>query len=108
MNYNVARIELEQQRKQLANERLSCAAEYRVQKLDLDMFGKSLGEIKRTLEDAKIRAPAQGDSDIHQQSDRFADYAGQQVAVISDLSPLNQRRIATLTATASPWAARRR
>jgi HlyD family secretion protein len=29
MNYNVARIELEQQKKQLINERASCAAEYK-------------------------------------------------------------------------------
>ncbi len=86
MNYNVARIELEQQRKQLANERLSCAAEYKVQKLDLDMFHKSLAEIKRTLEDAKIRAPRKAiltyiNNQIGSQISQ-----GQQVAVISDLS----------------------
>jgi len=86
MNYNVARIELEQQRKQLANERLSCAAEYRVQKLDLDMFGKSLGEIKRTLEDAKIRAPRKAILTYINNQIGSQITQGQQVAVISDLS----------------------
>jgi HlyD family secretion protein len=86
MNYNVARIELEQQKKQLANERLSCAAEYKVQKLDLDMFVKSLAEIKRTLEDAKIRSPRKAiltyiNNQIGSQISQ-----GQQVAVISDLN----------------------
>lgn len=86
MNYNVARIELEQQKKQLINERLSCAAEYKVQKLDLDMFIKSLGEIRRTLEDAKIRAPRKAILTYINNQIGSQITQGQQVAVISDLS----------------------
>ena len=86
MNYNVARIELEQQKKQLANERLSCAAEYKVQKLDLDMFVKSLGEVKRTLEDAKIRSPRKATLTYINNQIGSQVTQGQQVAVISDLS----------------------
>ena len=86
MNYDVARIELEQQKKQLINERLSCAAEYRVQKLDLDMFIKSLGEIRRTLEDAKIRAPRKAILTYINNQIGSQITQGQQVAVVSDLS----------------------
>lgn len=86
MNYNVARIELEQQKKQLINERLSSAAEYRVQKLDLDMFIKSLGEIKRTLEDAKIRAPRKAILTYINNQIGSQITQGEQVAVVSDLS----------------------
>jgi HlyD family secretion protein len=86
MNYNVARIELEQQKKQLINERASCAAEYRVQKLDLDMFGKSLSEIKRTLEDAKIRSPRKATLTYINNQIGSQITQGQQVAVVSDLS----------------------
>ena len=86
MNYNVARIELEQQKKQLINERLSSAAEYRVQKLDLEMFIKSLGEIKRTLEDAKIRAPRKAILTYINNQIGSQITQGEQVAVVSDLS----------------------
>lgn len=86
MNYNVARIELEQQKKQLINERLSSAAEYKVQKLDLDMFIKSLGEIKRTLEDAKIRAPRKAILTYINNQLGSQITQGEQVAVVSDLS----------------------
>ena len=86
MNYNVARIELEQQKKQLINERLSCAAEYRVQKLDLEMFIKSLGEIKRTLDDAKIRSPRKAILTYINNQIGSQITQGQQVAVVSDLS----------------------
>lgn len=86
MNYNVARIELEQQKKQLINERLSSAAEYKVQKLDLDMFIKSLGEIKRTLEDAKIRAPRKAILTYINNQIGSQITQGEQVAVVSDLS----------------------
>ena len=86
MNYNVARIELEQQKKQLINERLSSAAEYRVQKLDLEMFIKSLGEIKRTLDDAKIRAPRKAILTYINNQIGSQITQGEQVAVVSDLS----------------------
>ena len=86
MNYNVARIELEQQKKQLINERLSSAAEYRVQKLDLEMFIKSLGEIKRTLDDAKIRSPRKAILTYLNNQIGSQITQGEQVAVVSDLS----------------------
>jgi HlyD family secretion protein len=86
MDYSVAKLELEQQRKQLANERLSCAAEYKVQKLDLDMFKKSLAEIKRTLEDAKIRSPRKAILTYINNQIGSQIAQGEQVAVISDLS----------------------
>lgn len=86
MNYNVARIELEQQKKQLINERLSSAAEYRVQKLDLEMFIKSLGEIKRTLDDAKIRSPRKAILTYINNQIGSQITQGEQVAVVSDLS----------------------
>ena len=86
MNYNVARIELEQQKKQLINERLSSAAEYRVQKLDLEMFIKSLGDRKRPLDDANIRAPRKAILTYINNQIGSQITQGEQVAVVSDLS----------------------
>lgn len=52
------RLELEQLRQQLANERRVAAAGKNVKNLDIDIARKSLGEMERTLDDAKVLAPA--------------------------------------------------
>jgi len=86
LSYNVARLELEQLRKQYINEKASCDAEYKVQELDLNIFRKALAEIKRTLDDAQIRSPRKAILTYINNQVGMQISQGQQVAVISDLS----------------------
>ena len=51
------RLELEQLRQQLANERRVAAAGENVKHLDIDIARKNLGEMRRTLDDARVLAP---------------------------------------------------
>lgn len=86
LSYNVASLELEQLRKQYANECLADKAEYEAQQLDLTMFRKSLAEIKRTLDDAQIRSPRRAILTFISSSVGAQIAQGQQVATVSDLS----------------------
>lgn len=55
--YNTACLELEQMRKQLANERLVQDAEMRVQDLNISISAGNITQMRRTLEDARLKAP---------------------------------------------------
>lgn len=84
--YNTGRLELEQLRQQLANERQVRDASYKMKGLELDIFDKNFAEKMRTLEDARIRSPRAAtltyiNNQIGQQIGQ-----GEKVAVISDLS----------------------
>lgn len=86
LDYNTAQLELEQLNVQYENEIKTANAEYRLQELDIDMFGKQLAETRRTLEDARILAPRRGvltyvNNNIGAQISR-----GEQVATVADLS----------------------
>ena len=86
LDYNTARLELEQLNKQYENSIKAANAEYRVQELDLQMFRKSLAEIKRTLDDAKIRSPRRAVLTYINNSIGAQIAQGTQVATVSDLS----------------------
>lgn len=79
------RLELDQLRQQLANERRVAAAGKNVKNLDIDITRKSLGEMERTLEDAKVLAPRKAIlTFIHDQiGEKVSE--GQKIAVLSDL-----------------------
>lgn len=86
LNYNTGKLELEQLRQQYANEKKVKAADLRVKQLELNIFSKSLAEMKRTLSDAQIRSPRRAiltyiNNQVGEQVS-----AGTRVAVISDLS----------------------
>ncbi|MDN4754086.1 HlyD family efflux transporter periplasmic adaptor subunit [Porphyromonadaceae bacterium W3.11] len=86
LKYNVAQLEQEQATKKYHNDRAVADAEIKVQELDLAIFQKTLSEVRRTLEDAAIRAPRAGvltfvSNEIGSQAAQ-----GSQVAIISDLS----------------------
>ena len=55
--YNTGKLELQQLRQQLVNERQVKDAEYKSKQLELSIFEKNLGEQRRTLEDARISWP---------------------------------------------------
>lgn len=84
--YNTGKLELEQLRQQLANERQVRDASLKMKRLELDIFEKNFAEKMRTLEDARIRSPRAAtltyvNNQIGQQIGQ-----GEKVAVISDLS----------------------
>ncbi len=84
--YNTGVLELAQLRQQLANERLVKDAEYKSKQLDLSIYEKKLGEMRRTLDDAQIRSPRTATLTYINNEIGSRINQGERVAVISDLS----------------------
>ena len=84
LSYNVAQLEYEQLQQQYKNEKEVAAAELKVQ--ELDIFRKSLAEMKRTLDDAQIRSPRKAILTYINNQIGAQISQGGQVAIISDLS----------------------
>jgi HlyD family secretion protein len=84
--YNTGRLELEQLREQLQNERQVKEADLKVKELEVNMFSKSVAEMKRTLEDAQIRSPRKAILTYINNQVGAQVAQGSQVAVVSDLS----------------------
>ena len=73
-------------KQQLENERKVTDADLKVKDLELNIFGKNLGEMKRTLDDARIKAPRAATlTYINNQIGQKVS-EGERIAVISDLS----------------------
>lgn len=84
--YETGRLELEQLRKQLVNERSVRDADIRVKELELQIAEKNLDEMKRTLSDAQIRSPRQGVLTYINNQIGAQVSQGTHVATVSDLS----------------------
>uniref|UniRef100_A0AB33JH36 Efflux RND transporter periplasmic adaptor subunit n=1 Tax=Prevotella sp. GTC17260 TaxID=3236796 RepID=A0AB33JH36_9BACT len=85
MEYHVARLQLQQQERQLANTHRIQRAEMRAQQLDVAMQHRSMVENRRTLEDARIRSPRRATLTYIQTQVGTQIGQGQQVAVIADM-----------------------
>ena len=84
--YNTGKLELEQLRQQLENERQVRDADLRVKELELNIHNKNLAEMRRTLSEAQVQSPRKAtltyiNTQVGQQIG-----AGEQIAIISDLS----------------------
>lgn len=84
--YNTGRLELEQLHQQYENEKKIKAADLKVKELEINIFSKSLAEMKRTLDDAQIRSPRKAILTYINNQVGVQVSQGQQIAVISDLS----------------------
>lgn len=84
--YRTGKLELEQLRQQLKNERQVRDASMKVKELEISVFDKNLGEKRRTLQDAKILSPRK--ATLTYINDQIGQKigAGEQIATISDLS----------------------
>ena len=84
--YKTGQLELEQMRQRLANERRVADADLKVKNLELNISDKTLGEMRRTLEDARIRAPRA--ATLTYINDQVGQKVGEgeKIAIISDLS----------------------
>ncbi len=78
-------LELEQLRQQLVNERRVAAAGENVKHIDIDIARKNLGQMSRTLDDARVLAPRKAIlTYIYDQiGEKVTE--GQKIAVLSDL-----------------------
>ena len=86
LSYNTGKLELEQMRQMYKNEKQVKAADLKVKELEFQIFMKSLAEMKRMLEDAKIRSPRAAVLTYINNKVGARISQGEQVAVISDLS----------------------
>lgn len=86
LNFQTGKLELEQLRQQLANERKVKAADLKVKELEYEIFRKEMAEMKRTLEDAQIRSPRKAILTYINDQVGAQVTEGTRLAVISDLS----------------------
>ena len=84
--YNTGKLELEQMRQMYTNEQQVKDADLKVKELEFQIFVKSLSEMKRTLDDAKIRSPRAAVLTYINNKVGAQISQGEQVAVISDLN----------------------
>ncbi len=86
LNYEVAKLELQQLKQQIVNEKKNASAEVKVQQLDLSIFEKSLAESARLLKDARILSPQKATLTYVNNQIGSQVSAGTQIAIVSDLS----------------------
>lgn len=86
LDYNVSKLKLEEDEQKYINEQATADADLKVKQLELNIARKNLEETKRTLDDARIKAPRKAiltyvNTEIGAQVAQ-----GEKVAVVSDLS----------------------
>ena len=86
LNYEVAKLEFQQLKQQIVNEKKNASAEVKVQQLDLSIFEKSLAESARLLKDARILSPQKATLTYVNNQIGSQVSAGTQIAIVSDLS----------------------
>lgn len=86
LNYEVAKLELQQLKQQIENQRKNAEAEVKVQQLDLSIFQKGLGESARLLKDSRILSPQKATLTFVNNQIGSQVSAGAQIAIVSDLS----------------------
>lgn len=83
---STAQMRLAQQRTQLDNDTRIKEADIRVRELEYNIFEKKLGEMKRTLDEARILSPRVATLTFINNQIGARVSAGERIAVISDLS----------------------
>ncbi|EGK00528.1 efflux RND transporter periplasmic adaptor subunit [Dysgonomonas gadei] len=86
LNYEVAKLELQQLKQQIENQKKNASAETKVQELEISIFEKSLAESARLLKDARILSPQKATLTYVNNQIGSQVSAGTQIAIISDLS----------------------
>ena len=86
LDYNVSKLKLEEDEQKFINEQATADADLKVKELELNIARKTWAETKRTLDDARIKAPRKAiltyvNTEIGAQVAQ-----GEKVAIVSDLS----------------------
>ena len=84
--YNEAKLELQQLDQKIENEKRNAEAELNIQKLELNIFEKTLGENARLLKDARILSPQKATLTFINNQIGAQITQGSEVAIVSDLS----------------------
>lgn len=84
--YESAKLELEQMKMQLRNERKSQAASLRSKQLEGSISLRNMEEMERTLDDAQIKAPRKGTVTYLNKNLGTSIAPGEKLAIVSDLS----------------------
>jgi len=84
--YNEAKLELQQLDQKIENEKRNAEAELNIQKLELNIFEKILGENARLLKDARILSPQKATLTFINNQIGAQITQGSEVAIVSDLS----------------------
>jgi len=84
--YETGKLELEQLRMQLKNERKAHAAAFRSKQLEGTISARNLEEVQRTMDDARVKAPREGTVTYLNKSLGTSIAPGEKLAVVSDLS----------------------
>ncbi len=86
LNYNVSKLEHQQLKQKIENEKDKASAEIKVQELEYSMFEKGLSESARLLSNARILSPQKATVTYINNQIGAQVAVGTQVAIISDLS----------------------
>jgi HlyD family secretion protein len=86
LNYNVGLLQLNEDEQKYRNETALAEADVKVKELELNIFRKSLAEVKRTLDDARIRSPRRAALTYINNEIGAQVRQGSRVAIVSDLS----------------------
>lgn len=86
LNYDVSKLEYEQLKQKIKNEKEKADAEIRVQQLEYSIFEKGLSENERLLKDARILSPQKATLTYINNQIGSQVSIGSQIAVVSDLS----------------------
>ena len=86
LNYEEAKLQLQQLVQKIGNERKSSAAELQIQELELGIFEKTLEEKARLLKDARILSPKTATLTFVMNQIGTQVSTGTQVAIVSDLT----------------------
>lgn len=86
LNYEEAKLQLDQLRQKIKNEQENAAAELKVQQLDLAIFEKKLDEKRRVLNDARVLSPIKATLTYIQNQIGAQVSAGDQLGIVSDLT----------------------
>ena len=84
--YRSAKLELEQLKTQLVNERKAYSASYRSKQLEATISRRNLEEMERTLDNAKIKSPKGGTVTYLNKNIGTSIGEGERLAVVSDLT----------------------
>ncbi len=86
LTYNTALLELDQMRKELANETQMAQSNYNTSKLEESIAQRNIETLEHTLDDARIRAPHAGTVTFINSEIGATVSAGEKLAVIADLT----------------------
>jgi HlyD family secretion protein len=86
LSYHVGQLQLNEDEQNYRNEQALAAAALQVKELDLSIFRKGVAEMKRTLDDARIRSPRKAILTYINNEIGAQVTAGSRIAIVSDLS----------------------